>query len=528
MVIFETRCGVTEKCPLTWVDGVVETLSNTSAGGTFQVHEFTGWSKDLNVEVAGRGVVSHAGSVALRALADRTGLTAAVSAAVRVPDFAPVHDRGRVLTDTAVMIADGGRVLSDLAVLRDQGELFGPVASDPTLWRTLDGIDGLRRDRLAAARARVRRHVWAQVIARHGAIPASRVADRDLGRTVVIRLDATLVIAHSDKDQAAGTFKGTWGHHPLTAWCDNTAEFLAIKLRTGSAGSNTVTDHIEVLTAAIAQIPDPARRDLLITCDGAGATQDLLAHITTRNAAHGRRVHYSVGFDLDTRARTAIAKIPDAAWQNVIEADGTPRDLDDAGVVELTGLLRASVATTGKQAGKTVDLLKGWPKDMRIICRRERPHPGAQLSLFEDTDGWRYQLFATNTPAPAPGRPTGRLGQLAYLEARHRAHARVEDAIRNAKNTGLGHLPSKHFDHNQAWCIAAAMACDLLAWLRLLALTGDLARAEPKTLRYRLLHTAARIIRGQRRRTIRIPETWPWADELATAVRTALTLPRPA
>lgn len=243
--------------------------------------DFTGWSRDLNVEVAGRGVVSHAGSVALRALADRTGLTGAASTALRVPGFVPVHDRGRVLTDTAVMIADGGRVLSDLAVLRDQGELFGPVASDPTLWRTLDGVDGLRRDRLAGARARVRRGVWAQIIARHGSIPVSRVADRDLGRTVVIRLDVTLVIAHSDKEAAAGTFKGTWGHHPLTAWCDNTGENLAVKLRTGSAGSNTVTDHIEVLTAAITQIPDPARRDLLVTCDGAGATKDLLKHITT-------------------------------------------------------------------------------------------------------------------------------------------------------------------------------------------------------------------------------------------------------
>lgn len=165
---------------------------------------------------------------------------------------------------------------------------------------------------------------------------------------------------------------------------------------------------------------------------------------------------------------------------------------------------------------------------MRIIVRRERPHPGAQLSLFEEADGWRYQIFATNTPAAGGGRPAGKLGQLAYLEARHRAHARVEDCIRNAKSTGLGHLPSKHYQPNQAWCIAAAIAADLLAWLRLLCLSGDLAKAEPKTLRYRLLHTAARIIRGQRRRKIRIPETWPWASKLATALTTALTLPTPA
>ncbi|NLT57146.1 MAG: IS1380 family transposase [Actinomycetales bacterium] len=478
----------------------------------------------MTVEVAGRGVVAHTGSVALRVLADRMGLSAAMSSALARRDVVPVHDRGRVLADAAVMIADGGRVMSDLAVLRDQGELFGPVASDPTLWRTLDAVDARTRDRLAAARARTRRHVWSQITARHGAIPASKVADRDLGRTIVVRLDATLVIAHSEKDLAAGTFKGTWGHHPLTAWCDNTGESLAVKLRTGSAGSNTVADHLEVLTAALTQIPGSFRRDLLITCDGAGATKDLLAHITTLNAAPGRRVGYSVGFDLDERCRTAIGRVPEALWENVISHDGSPRDLDDAGVVELTGLLRESVGAHGRNDGRTIDQLKTWPKDMRVIVRRERPHPGAQLSLFEEVDGWRYQVFATNTPTSI----RGTLGQLAYLEARHRAHARVEDCIRNAKNTGLGHLPSKHYKINQVWCIAAAIACDLLAWLRLLCLTGPLAKAEPKTLRYRLLHTAARLIRGQRRRKIRIPETWPWATELASAITAALTLSLPA
>jgi hypothetical protein len=206
MAIFGRVDRSKEKCPLNWEDEVVEAKSAPETGSTFQVHELTGWSKDLTVEVAGRGVVAHTGSVALRALADRTGLTAALSAALTRRGFTPVHDRGRVLADTAVMIADGGRVMSDLAVLRDQGELFGPVASDPTLWRTLGGIGALQRDKLAAARARTRRHVWDQSVARHGAIPASVVADRDLGKTIVIRLDATLVIAHSDKDLAAGTF----------------------------------------------------------------------------------------------------------------------------------------------------------------------------------------------------------------------------------------------------------------------------------------------------------------------------------
>jgi hypothetical protein len=497
------------------------------------VDEFTGWAAGLVVEVAGRGVVSHAGAVALRALADRTGLTAQLSVATARRGFAPVHDRGRVLADVAVAIADGARVMSDLAVLRDQDQLFGHVASTATLWRTLAGVDAAQRDRVAAARAKARRHVWDLIVARHGSLPASAVADADvthglshgltdgLGRTVVVRLDATLVIAHSDKQEAAATFKHSWGHHPLTAWCDNTGEFLAGLLRPGNAGSNTAADHVEVVTAALAQIPARHRRDVLITCDGAGATTDLVRHIATLNRP-GWRVEYSVGFALDARARAAIGKVPTSAWQAALDEHGHARELDQAAVVELTALLREQPEALGG------DQLKSWPKDMRVIVRRERPHPGAQLSLFEEADGYRYQLFATNTPVTLQVARSPRLGQIAFLEARHRAHARVEDCIRTAKDTGLGHLPSKSFQINQAWMLAAAMACDLLAWLRLLTLTGPLASAEPKTLRYRLLHVAARLVRGQRRRKIRIPTCWPWASRLHDALDLALTLPRPA
>ncbi len=483
--------------------------------------ELTGWAGGLVAEVGGRGVVSHTGAVALRALADRTGLTAGLSSAMARRGFCPVHDRGRVLADLAVAVADGARVMSDLAVLRDQHELFGRIASTPTLWRTLAGVDAGQRDRVAVARAKARRHVWDLMVDRHGAIPAAAVAGADLGGTVVVRLDATLVIAHSDKQRASATFKRTWGLHPLTAWCDNTGEFLAGQLRPGSAGSNTTADHIQVLTAALTQIPSRHRRDVLVTCDGAGATKDLLRHLTGLNKP-GWRTEYSVGFDLDTRARAAIGKVPQSAWQAALDEHGRARDLDKAAVVELTGLLRERPGARGG------DQLKAWPEGMRVIVRRERPHPGAQLSLFEEADGYRYQLFATNTPSKLQTGRSSRLGQIAFLEARHRAHARVEDCIRNAKNTGLGHLPSEKFEINQAWLLAAAMACDLLAWLRLLALTGDLARAEPKTLRYRLLHVAARLVRGQRRRKIRIPTTWPWAEHLHAALTAALTLPRPA
>jgi len=471
------------------------------------VHD-SAWSKDLIVEVDGHGVVSHTGSAVLRLVADNTGLTAGLSTALARRGFTPVHDRGRVLTDLAVCVADGGRVLSDLATLRDQPELYGPVASDPTAWRTLDAIGEPQRRHIAAARARVRRRVWGLIVARLGRIPPSRVADVDLGKTVVIRMDATIQIAHSDKEGAAGTFKGTYGHHPLAAWCDNTGEALALQLRPGNAGSNTAADHLAVLTEAISQVPDPQRRDLLITVDGAGATLELIRHLTALNAVHGRRVHYSVGFDLDHRARAAIALVHEQDWQHVWNREGHPRDLDGehgAGVVELTGLLRTSAGG---------DELENWPADMRILCRRERPSAAAQLSLFEQADGWRYQLLATNTP--------GR--QLDFLEARHRAHARVEDRVRTGKATGLDHLPSTSMGINAAWCVTAMIATDLLRWFALLCLPPAFRDTEPKTLRYRLLHTAARIVRGQRKRKIKIPETWPWAHDLAAAFALSFAL----
>ena len=382
----------------------------------------TGWSRDLAVDVGGRDVINHAGAAALRLLADRTGLTGGLSRALARRGFVAVHDRGRVLADTAVLIADGGRVMSDLATLRDQAQLYGPIASDPTLWRTLDEIGEPQRRRISRARAATRAHVWSLIAQRHGQIPPSRVADRDLGRTIVIRMDASLVIAHSDKQLATGTYKGSWGHHSLMAWCDNTGESLALLLRPGSTGSNTTADHLQVLDEAFTQILAPYRRDLLITVDGAGASHGLVDHITTLNASPWRRVHYSIGWELDARERIAIDRVPASAWGAVLDSDGQPRDLDEVGVVELTALLRE---------GPAADHLANWPTDLRIICRREKPHPGAQLSLFEDIDGWRYQLLATNTPR----------ANAQFLEARHRPHARVKDCIRTGKDTGLGHLP---------------------------------------------------------------------------------------
>jgi hypothetical protein len=316
---------------------------------------------------------------------------------------------------------------------------------------------------------------------------------------VVLDVDATLVTAHSEKELAAPTFKGGFGYHPLAVWCDNTTEMLAVSLRPGNAGANTAADHIQVLTAAIAQVPPAHRRRLLVRADGAGASHGLLDWLAAQDAKRGRTVEYSVGFAVTEHVRAAITALPKTAWTAAVDATGGLRDGGD--VAELTGLLD----------------LSRWPAGMRVIVRRERPHPGAQLSLFEERDGYRYQAMATNTT----------VGQLAFLEARHRAHARVEDRIRHAKDSGLGRFPSREFAINQAWTTITAIAADLVAWLRLLALTPDLAACEPKALRYRLLHVPARLTRSARRRRLRLSATWPWASAIVAAFQQIAAIPAP-
>ena len=454
------------------------------------------------MSAGGVGVVAHAGSVAVRLLADRTGLTGELSTALTRRSFTPGHDRGRALTDVAVMLADGGEAIADIDVLRHQAVVLGPVASPPTVWRALAEVTPARRKRIAAARARVRRRVWASL----PGVPASRVAGTDLGSTIVLDVDATIVVAHSEKEQASPTFKKTFGFHPIGVWCDNTSEFLAGMLRTGRAGSNTATDHITVLGEAIGQVPAAHRRRLLVRSDGAGASHALLDWLTAQGTVRGRSIEYSIGFALTEPLREAIRLVPARVWTPALEANGDIRD--GAAVAELTGLIDPH-------------LMAGWPAGMRVIVRRERPHPGAQLSIFEDIAGWRYQAFVTNTTA----------GQLPFLEARHRAHARVEDRIRHAKDSGLGRFPSREFTINQTWLTLVMVAADLIAWTRLLTLTGDaaaLATCEPKALRYRLLHVPARLTRSGRRRRLRVPDTWPWAAAVVAVFANIAAIPQPA
>ncbi|MFB7669642.1 IS1380 family transposase [Kitasatospora sp. NPDC056138] len=458
----------------------------------------------LVVSADGHGVVNHAGSRLLADLADATSLTGAFSDALhRLRPRGTGHDPGRVAVDLAVMLADGGEAIRDLAVLRDQRDVFGPVASAPTAWRVLAGIDTNNLNALRAARAAAREVAWLQTAETTDGIPPARAGGRQLPG-LVLDIDATLVTCHSEKEEAAATYKRGFGYHPMLCFLDNTGEALAGILRPGNAGANTAADHITVIDAALAQIPDAHRHGtpVLIRADSAGSAKAFLAHLRALRQ-RGIQTTFSVGHAVTEQVRKAIRALPDQVWHPALEQDGTLRP--GAEVAELTGL---------------VDLT-GYPDGTRIIVRRERPHPGAQLSLFDQDEGMRHQAFLADTPVAGGG-------SIQYLEVRHRAHARVEDHIRCGKTTGFGRFPSRHFAINQVWLELSLTAIDLLAWARTLLLDGELATAEPKKLRYRLLHAAARITRGARRLRLRIAATWPWRHELTAAFSRLIALPRPA
>lgn len=474
-----------------------------SREGTFRVQDTRGRPK-ITVTVDGRGVVAHAGARLLTDVAEATGLTGEFCRALAgTRERSGGHDPGRVAVDLAVMLGNGGQTISDLAALRDQPALFGAIASTATAWRMLDSIDTAALHRLRAARAVARERAWMQRTEASGRpVAACRVAGVELPG-LVLDVDASCVDCHSEKQGAAPTFKGGFGYHPILVFLDNTHEALAGILRPGNAGSNTAADHITVLDAALAQIPDEHRHGtpILVRADSAGCTQGFLAHLSGLREQH-TLVSFSVGFAIDAHVRTAIRHLPASAWTPAIDIDSEIRD--GAWVAEVTGLLD----------------LSGYPDGTRVIVRRERPHPGAQLSLFDHEEGFRHLAFATDTPH-------GRGGAIAFLEARHRAHARVEDRIRTGKNTGIGRFPSRLFAVNQAWLELALTAIDLLAWTQTMLLDGELALAEPKTLRYRLLHVAARITRGARRTWLRINQYWPWRHEIAAAFTRLAALPLP-
>ena len=443
----------------------------------------------VKVSADGQGVVSHAGAGLLREMAEYTGLVEGVTDAVLdTYRGLPVHPPGRVFTDLAVAVADGADAISGIAVLADRQDLFGPVASMPTTWRLLDRIDAEHLDRVRAARGDARAAAWAA-----GAGP-------DLSQELRLDFDATITIAHSEKENAAATWKHTFGFHPLLCFLDRpevaAGEALAGLLRAGNAGSNTAADHIVVLDMALASLPEPGRPRpgdphgprLLARSDSAGATHAFAA------ACRDRGVGFSFGFPVDQRIQRIVNVIPDSCWHPALEPGDELRE--GAWVAEATGMID----------------LSDWPGGSRLILRKERPHPGAQLS-FTDVDGHRITAILTDTP-------TGAIrGQVAGLELRHREHARVEDRIRQAKATGLRNLPCRAWDENAAWLETVLTALDLIVWSKLIGFpdTPELARCEIAAFRYRVLHVAAQLTRSGRRLHLRIDATWRWASHLAKA-----------
>jgi Transposase DDE domain group 1 len=438
----------------------------------------------ITVSADGKGIVSQGGALLLAQTMKATGLDRGLTAALerwRAPRA--VHDPGKIVTDLVVMLALGGDCLADIAVLRVQPELAGPVASDPVVSRLISALAADAPRALKAirkARAAARGRAWA--------LAGDRAPGGD-GSLVPVDIDATIVTAHSQKEKAAPTWKKTFGFHPLAAFADHGAaaagEALGIMLRPGNAGSNTAGEHIEVAQLALAQLPRRLRRRVLIRTDSGGGTHDFLSWLSQP----GRRLHYSVGMTITQDMAEAILTLPDRVWEPAYNAGGEVRP--GAWVAELTGLLD----------------LSAWPQGMRVIVRKERPHPGAQLR-FTDLDGHRFTCFATDA----------RTGQLADLELRHRRRARCEDRIRAAKDTGLRNLPLHGFAQNQVWCELVAMACELTAWMQMLALDGPARAWEPKRLRLRLFAAAGRLARSGRRMRMRIAATWPWATQLTTAI----------
>jgi hypothetical protein len=427
----------------------------------------------------GKGVAGHAGALLLAELADRVGLTEGLSAAMaHTRRRRSAHDPGVVLAHLATSLADGGDCLSDIAVLRNQPDLFGSVASDPTVWRVIDSIhaDGLRN--IARARAAARARAWAA-----GAAPA----------TFVIDIDGTLVDAHSEKQDATPTYKRGFGFYPIVAYLDESGEALAGLLRRGNAGSNNAADHLEVLDRSLAQLPvTPAETAMLVRTDSAGATHDFV------DGCRERQVQFSIGLPVDQRVRDALCLAQEEDWQPAVETDGTARP--GAWLIELTDLIEHR-----------------WPEHTRVIARRERPHPGAQLSIFDQHEGFRHQVFITDQTDT----------DITALELRHRHRAHVENRIRAAKDTGLRNLPCVDFVCNDAWLQLVLIAQDLTAWMQALCFDGALRVAEPKRLRHRVLHAAAAIAHTGGQTIVRFQRTWPWVSDIVTAfTRLRVAFPR--
>jgi DDE family transposase len=473
------------------------------------------WDHALKVTADGKGLVGHAGAILLRKAADQAGLTAALSGALKEKRTSPLLDRGIALVSMAAAIALGATSMSDIALLAHLAPLLGAAPSGPTIRRSLDLAGAPRMlDRIARARAKAREHAWALIAATATGFPWLSVAGKTLAGWVVIDMDATLITARSDKQGAAPTWKKGYGFHPLGAWCRNTRECLAMLLRPGNAGSNTFTDHKEVLADALKQVPSRFRRRILVRVDGAGASHDLVSHLLSLSSKR-KAVLFTTGWMITGADEGAIGQVPAGAWKPGTCQDGSVEE--DKDTAEITGLLSRA---------------ENWPDGLRWIVRRVKPsrRQMRNLTAFEKKAGWRYSVICTNIPDDGiPGVPGSHHPQ--FIDVLHREHACVETiGVRTAKAMGLRGLPSKAWQVNCGWVIAANIAADLAAWTRLLGLhdDGELRDANPDTLRYRIWHLPARLARHARHRALAISADWPWAQAFLTCWQRLTVLPAPA
>jgi hypothetical protein len=477
------------------------------------VSKGSGWDKGLRVEADGRGQVGQAGIVLLRKVSDKTGLTGALRSCFPVSSAPNWVDRAASLVYLACAIALGATGLSAAERMRHHHEpLRLSGGSDSTIWRLLDGLDERAAKRVNRARAAARKVAWALIGERTQGFPWLEVAGKTLTGWVVIDMDATIVEASSAKEGAAGTFKGSFGHHPLAAWCANTLECLAMMLRPGNAGSNDAADHVTVLRQALRQLPRTSYRKLMVRIDGAGATHALLEHLQGLNHA-ARRVIYTVGWTITAADEQAIGTLPETAWTVAVGQNGEATPGYE--IAELTGL----------------NTRPGWPGGLRLIVRRCRPsrRQAKKLTVFEHETGFVYSIVATNIGFKGiKGVPGSHTAQ--FIDVLHRHHAIVEDRVRCNKAMGLRNLPSASWRVNTAWILAANLAADLDTWTRLLGCDGDpeLEAAEPDTIRAKLYAVGARLACHARKRTLRLPATWPWAQAFTRAWQRLQALPDPA
>jgi Transposase DDE domain group 1 len=450
-------------------------------------------------------LISSAGALLMREAIRVAGLERGLSRALSSWRSAgATHEPGKVLLDVATAVALGGDCLADIAAVRAQPEVFGSVASDPTVSRVFAALAADPDHAVAAirgVRAQARATVWAR------RRPLAGTPGKRAGGQVIVDLDATLVTAHTEKEGAEPTHKKTFGFAPMCAFLDHgehgTGETLAIDLRPGKASPWNSADHSTILDEALLQLPDAERGQVLVRADTGAASKAFLHHITDLG------LEYSIGFAAHDTVKAAVERIPEQAWRAAVDGDGDPRD--GAQVAELTAWMPAPFRATYRSP------TAHWPAGMRVIARRERPHPGAQLRLT-DHNGWRITCFATNTPRSARWR-------LADLEVRHRQRARCEDRIRGLKDTGLRNLPFHDYAKNRIWVEVVALAADLLTWTQTLAFdqSEPARRWEPKRLRFRILAVAGRIIRTGRRRRLRLPRDWPWNRLIDTGWATLRT-----